>query len=410
MKTKPTSIIQHKWTFKSRFRKQAFGWRSNPAITRIKEAISEIKKVARKNPILGADGAVLFLEKLSPAIENIDSSSGAIGVATYHAVEALVPIIASAPAENKTRDKWLTRLWVAIEKDEIPYIESITPHWGDLCVTPQCASRWANDFIVITRDVLSAQNNGLYFKGTTICLSSLLKAKRYEEILSLVNNCPYVFWHYRVWGVKSLAAMGKINEAIEYAHNSIGLNDSYYCMAVLCEKILLDNHRFEEAYEKYAYKSNQKGTYLATFRGIVKKYPHKTERDILNDLISKTPKDKGKWFASAKSAHLLKEASELVKTSPCDPKTLIRAVRDLMNIHPECAIEIGISAIKWLLKGYGYEVTGKDAQDAYIYTIEAAKNINCTIETTERICEIIKDNPSCDPSMLKALLQFFEKE
>ena len=268
MKTKPTSIIQHKWTFKSRFRKQAFGWRSNPAITRIKEAISEIKKVARKNPILGADGAVLFLEKLSPAIENIDSSSGAIGVATYHAVEALVPIIASAPAENKTRDKWLTRLWVAIEKDEIPYIESITPHWGDLCVTPQCASRWANDFIVITRDVLSAQNNGLYFKGTTICLSSLLKAKRYEEILSLVNNCPYVFWHYRVWGVKSLAAMGKINEAIEYAHNSIGLNDSYYCMAVLCEKILLDNHRFEEAYEKYAYKSNQKGTYLATFRTI----------------------------------------------------------------------------------------------------------------------------------------------
>jgi hypothetical protein len=42
----------HKWTFRARFRRRAFGWRSQPAIKRIKEAVSEIKKVARKHPAL----------------------------------------------------------------------------------------------------------------------------------------------------------------------------------------------------------------------------------------------------------------------------------------------------------------------------------------------------------------------
>jgi hypothetical protein len=54
---------KHRWTFAARFRKGAFGWRSQPAILRIREALSEIRKAARKDPILGAEGAVLFLEK-----------------------------------------------------------------------------------------------------------------------------------------------------------------------------------------------------------------------------------------------------------------------------------------------------------------------------------------------------------
>jgi hypothetical protein len=37
--------------------------------------------VAKTEPVLAAEGAVLFLEKLAPAIEQVDSSSGAIGSA-----------------------------------------------------------------------------------------------------------------------------------------------------------------------------------------------------------------------------------------------------------------------------------------------------------------------------------------
>ena len=59
----------HKWEFKARFRRHAFGWKSQPAITRIKQAVAEIKMVAKKDPMLAAEGAIAFLERVSPALE-----------------------------------------------------------------------------------------------------------------------------------------------------------------------------------------------------------------------------------------------------------------------------------------------------------------------------------------------------
>jgi hypothetical protein len=38
---------KHRCAFSARFRRHAFGWRSQPAITRIREAVSEIKKAVR---------------------------------------------------------------------------------------------------------------------------------------------------------------------------------------------------------------------------------------------------------------------------------------------------------------------------------------------------------------------------
>ncbi len=114
-----------------------FGWRSQPAIKRIKEAVSEIKKAARKDPTLGGEGAVIFLEKISPAIEHVDSSSGAIGTAVNNAIDALAPIIAKAPADGKLRDKWLKRLWQAVEDDHMPYIEMLPDHCENCASLPK---------------------------------------------------------------------------------------------------------------------------------------------------------------------------------------------------------------------------------------------------------------------------------
>ena len=50
---------RHTWTFRARFRRHSFGWKSQPAIKRIKEAVAEINKVARKDEVLAAEGAVL---------------------------------------------------------------------------------------------------------------------------------------------------------------------------------------------------------------------------------------------------------------------------------------------------------------------------------------------------------------
>jgi hypothetical protein len=91
MPTKPSS---KKWTFKARFRRHAFGWNSQPAIQRIKQA-------TRKDNLHAAEGAVVFLERLSPALERVDSSSGAVGTAVNNAIAALVPIISQARVVKK---------------------------------------------------------------------------------------------------------------------------------------------------------------------------------------------------------------------------------------------------------------------------------------------------------------------
>ena len=385
-----SSSTRHTWTFRARFRRHAFGWRSQPAIKRIKEAVSEIKKAARKDPVLGAEGAVLFLEKVSPAIEQVDSSSGAIGTAVNNAIDALVPTIAKAPADGKLRDKWLERLWRAVEDDDIPYIEMLPDHWGELCVTPERASRWADEFIDAVR-MTWGPNPELsgYYKGTAACLSALLKAGRNTEIMALLELAPHKFWHDRKWGVKALTSMGKKAEALRFAEDSRGLNEPDLIISEACEEILLASGMAEEAYSRYAFEANQKMTYLATFRAVAKKYPYKEPADILRDLVASTPGNEGKWFAAAKSAGLYDEAIELANQSPCDPKTLTRAGRDMEATNPRFAVEAGVAALRWLVEGYGYDITGMDVWAAYDHTMQAAESAGCKPETFERIRELV---------------------
>jgi len=157
-------------------------------------------------------------------------------------VEALVPIIAAAPATDKLRDAWLDRLWVAVEQDEMPYIEMLPDYWGELCVTPERASRWASQFIDVVRMMWNPDApQGGYFKGTAACLSGLFAAERHDELLQLVELAPYKSWHHRQWGTKVLLAEGKKAEAIRYAEATRGLNQNDGEISRACEEILLSS-------------------------------------------------------------------------------------------------------------------------------------------------------------------------
>ena len=115
MPSKSASDSTPGWGFRTKLRRASFGWRgSHAAIARIDAAVVEILAAARRDPVLAADGAVLFLEKVSPAVCEVDSSSGALGNAAYCAVEALVPIIAAASVPQTVRSKWLERLFNAL--------------------------------------------------------------------------------------------------------------------------------------------------------------------------------------------------------------------------------------------------------------------------------------------------------
>jgi hypothetical protein len=175
MATKAPTAPKSQWAFRSRLRRSAFGWRgSKAAIERIGEALAEIRAAARHDSAHAAEGAVLFLEKLSPAVREVDSSSGALGGAANRAVEALVPVIAAAPVAGAVRARWLERLFEAIEDDDPPYIELLGDYWGELCVTPELASRWADELVPTLRRVLEERERGTFgwFPGTGICYRS----------------------------------------------------------------------------------------------------------------------------------------------------------------------------------------------------------------------------------------------
>jgi len=213
----------------------------------------------------------------------------------------------------------------------------------------------------------------------------VLKAGRNEEILELLRLSPYPFWDYRKWGVKALVAMGKQGEAIQFAEDCKDRNDSFIAIARVCEEILLSSGMVEEAYDRYAIDANRQGTFLATFRAIAAKYPAKPAARILRDLVEGTPGEEGKWFAAAKSAGLYNEAIELANHTPCDPRTLTRAARDLAAEEPFFALEAGMAALRWLAAGYGYEITAADIWAAYDSTMKAAERAGRRDETLERI-------------------------
>lgn len=380
---------EYAWQFKSRFRRHAFGWRgSRPAIQRINEAVAEIKAVARTDRSLAAEGAVVFLERVSPALEQIDSSSGAIGTAVNGAIADLVATIANASAERPVREAWLDRLWVAHEADDIPYIETLADYWGELCASTDIASEWADRLLDVTRMALGPdpRTRG-YFRGTSACLSALFRAARYAEIIDILRTEK--FWHYTQWAVKARAARGEKAEAIKYAESCRGPWTPDGSVDRVCEEILLSSGFADEAYERYGRRANRRGTYLATFRAVAKKYPHKLSSEILMDLVADTPGDEGKWFAAAKEARLYDVALELARRAPCDPRTLARAARDFAERQPTFAVETGLLSLHWVVEGHGYEVTSREILDVFSSTIRAAEMSGTSATTRERVRQLV---------------------
>jgi hypothetical protein len=392
------------WAFARRFRRGAFGWKSQPAIQRVREAVSEIRTVARHDPGLAAEGAVLWLERVSPALAHVDSSSGAIGTAVNHAIEALVPIIAGAPADARTRARWLERLWEAHASDAIPYIERLGDFWGELCGSPETASAWADRLVGIVKMALSPDPRLRgFFHGTTACLSALFRAGRHQEILDLLAEDRLPFWPYREWGVRALAALGRPDEAIAYAEASRGIHVDAIAIAAACEAVLLAAGRVEEAYRRYALEAAHGTSYLATFRALARTYPHKPPGALLADLVARTPGDEGKWFATAKALGLLDEALRLANQGPCDPKTLTRAARDFAERRPDFAIGAGLAALRWLVEGHGYEITGADVWAAYAETMRAAEKAGRAAEVRDRIRTIVATEASADRFVTRVL-------
>jgi tetratricopeptide (TPR) repeat protein len=356
------------WAFTKRFRRGGFGWRaSRLASERIAEALAEIHAVARHDPLHAADGAVRFLVKLSPALEQVDSSSGALGSAARAAVDALVPVIAQAPADGAMRENWLEQLFEAIQNDDPPYLELVDERWGDLCATPEVASRWADRLMDLVRHVHAERRRGqhAFTRAESASYSALFAAGRHDELIALIGGDPRPMWHDLLWVGRCKVARGEIDEAIEFMKRAVNAWTPMAGVARFAEGVLLQAGRRTEAYEKYALEANRATTYLATYRLVSKKYPEIDVDRLLTDLIAITPGQEGKWFATAKTLKRFELAMQLAWKSPCDPRTLIRAARDNVGKAPAFASEVALAALHWICQGRGYELTSLDVQMAY---------------------------------------------
>ena len=397
---------KHKWIFPARFRTGAYSWKaSSLACKRLREAVSEIKKAAKKDPILGAEGAVRLMEKLWPALEHIDTSSGALGSAVHKALDGLIPVIVKAPADENIRNKWLDRLWQAMEDDGVDYLGPVGDRWGDICGSAEVAGRWADDLVSTLRSCWSDPNPGNYFHGATACLSCLLVAERHQELLKLLESDRHPMWHYRRYGVEALLALGKKAEAIQYAEASRGLNQPDSVIDQTCEEILISSGLYEEAYRRYGLSAAVGNSYIARFLAVAKRYPMKDTAQILADLIAMTPGEEGKWFATAKELKLYDLALELAKRTPCEPKTLTRAARDYLDTEPEFALGAAMSALRWLGEGWGYEATSADVVEAYDRAMDAATRLNRSNDVIDQIQQLVESNESESKQFIRRALR-----
>jgi hypothetical protein len=366
---------KHKWIFKARFRSRAFGWSaSNLACHRLKEAVTEIKKLAKSDPVQGAEGAVSLMERIWPALEQVDSSSGSLGSSVYWTLIELLPIVVNAPADRKTRDRWLERLYQAIQEDGVDYLDRVKDDWGPLCGSVEVASQWADQFLPLLKNVWSHPLPGNYLRETAMCLSCLLAAGRATELFEVLSLHRRQDWDDRKFGVRALLAEGKTEEALAYAEGSRGLNQPDAAIDDTCERILLDAGRDAEAYEKYGLTANESSTGLATFRRIAKKYPAIEPRRILLDLAESSG-DHGRWFAAAKDAGMLDLALHFAQTGSTDPRTLSRAARDLIETDACFCLHVGRIALRRMADGCVFDLTGLDVMDACTHFIKAAEKL-----------------------------------
>jgi hypothetical protein len=372
MKTK------HLWVFRSRFRRGCFGWRgSSKAIERIDQALSEILLVTRTDPALGAEGAVILLTKVSPALQDVDSSSGSLGNAAYRMVETLVPIIAQAPVTQQVRSKWLEQLFEAYQDDDPPYIESLADHWGALCATKDLASRWADELLPLVRSVMRDRRNGVYAysKSCSVCWSALFTANRHDELLEALALDPKPYWGDQQWVARVRSASGDMDGAIASLERlrSSGAPESVIWEE--CERMLIDAGRVEQAYERYGVLATRANTHLATFRAIARKYPGIAAERILADLIAASPGEEGKWFAAARSLKKFDQALALARRSRVDPRTLITAAKGQIKTQPAFALEVALIALRSIADGWGYEITGVEVHAAMTYAKAAAASL-----------------------------------
>ena len=276
-----------KWLFKNKLRAGAYGWRgSKLAISRLKEAASEIRSAAKCDPVAAGEGTVSLMERIWPAFQDIDTSSGGLGTAVARTLSELIPILADAPTDHATRSKWLERLFEAVQNDGVEYLGPVEERWGEIAHYPDLINEYADRLIEMVRRAWSDHQSFQHVTGAAICLSCLLEAGRYDELQELLATRRTKFWSWHRFGAEALVRQGLWEAAIAFAEGVRDTSNSRYgdnSIDCFCEGLLILHGRTDEAYRKYGLRATRGTTNLAIYRALARQYPDR-------DLPSYTPR------------------------------------------------------------------------------------------------------------------------
>lgn len=260
-------------------------------------------------------------------------------------------------------------------------------HWCVLCADAALASHWADQLLPLVQLVVADRRKGTYAyaKSGTLCYSAPFHAGRFDDLLAVLALDPKPYWHDQQWAAKALATRGDVHGAIELMEALRSRHAPDRALSAVAEQLLLDAGRVDEAYARYGIQATSANTNIATFRAITKRYPGIEPSRILSDLISSTPGQEGKWFATAKTLKQYDLALALARRGPVDPMTLVRAARDQVNSRPAFALEVALTALYWMARGEGYDLAGADVAAARDHAVAAAAVLGSEALVGERI-------------------------
>ncbi len=356
-----------------------------PAQEALVRALRELRALRRGSPCAANEALVEWLVSIPAALREVHDPERSLARQIQRALTELMPWLGLAAASEEIRGAWAGRLWPVLLADESEFLEGVGDAWG-LLTGPKLAAEWASR---LYPELHCAWSKGHDDRASRACLSALIAAERYRDVLELLALRTIGIWPERRFGVIALAALGRVDDSIDYARDSNLLGHAYQqAIAEQCEQVLLaagDRHR---AYVEFAHSANHRQNYLQTFRSLTRKYPEREPSTILSDLIEASPGLEGRWFATARSLRFFNLAAEIAQRAPCDPRTLNRAAGERLAHDPGFAYDVAVASLRWIAEGHGYLIDGADVFAAYDIAVDAARRLGRLALLREQIAVI----------------------
>src|SRR3981081_576044 len=92
--------------------------------------------------------------------------------------------------------------------DGVQYLSPVEDRWGEIAVYPELMAEYAERLRSLIRRVWVDEPPGGHVSGTAICLSCLLEAGRYGDLIELLACARRKWWYWHRFGAEALARQG----------------------------------------------------------------------------------------------------------------------------------------------------------------------------------------------------------